>query len=101
MRNSKLDQLAATLKTAGLCASVYDAKNMAESIFTGVKKMNKENEEKIVRTMGTGKRDEQAHPLLKNKPEPKPVDRAFESVCKVMEPAKEVFVNKCPFIGAS
>ncbi|MBS1267273.1 MAG: hypothetical protein MAG795_01245 [Candidatus Woesearchaeota archaeon] len=101
MGNPKVDQLAATLKSAGLAASVYDAKNMAQSITSGVETQQKDTEKKIEQTLGSGSRDEQPHPIFqpakkqKTKQilkEPKEVvEKSFMQ--EKMETA-EIFVNQ-------
>ncbi len=52
MRRNQIDKLASTLKSAGLCASVYDAKNMAESISTGVSANQEHMEKKMDKPIG-------------------------------------------------
>ena len=90
MSDDKINQLAATLKAAGLCASLYDAKNMAESISGGVKQRHAEVEAKIVEHMGTGKRDG-GFEIIKEKVGEAPKPNSF--VAEKLQ-VSEVFVNK-------
>lgn len=81
MTNDNLNQLAATLRAAGLCSSMLDARNMASSISTGVQQHHSEVESKIVKHMGTGQR-------------PGGFEVIKESISPSMQqPQKEVFVN--------
>ena len=94
MASNDVNQLAATLKAAGLCASLYDAKNMAESISDTAKKRHDEVEAKIVKHMGTGKRDE-GFEVIKERvgPDTQPKPNSF--IAQKMEQSdEEVFVNK-------
>ncbi len=95
MVNNNVDQLAATLKAAGLCSSLYDAKRMAESISDGAQKRHEEVESRIEKYMGTGKRDG-GFELIKERVGPeyqKPKLNSFVAQ-KMQEADEEVFVNK-------
>ncbi len=100
MTNSKVDQLAATLKSAGLAASVYDAKNMAQSITSGVEVRQQEVEHRIEQSMGTGVRDEQPHPLFQPanqqpaKPKIENLPKEEKSFMQEKMECAEVFVNQ-------
>ena len=94
MVNNSVDQLAATLKAAGLCASLYDAKRMAESISDGTQKRHEEVEARITKYMGTGKRDD-GFELIKERVGPsdhRPSPSSFVAQ-KMKEADEEVFVN--------
>jgi len=98
MVGNDVDQLAAILKAAGLCASLFDAKNMAKSISEGTQKRHEEVEARIVKYMGSGKRDEGFEVIRERvgggvqRPQP---NSFIEE--KMRESDKEVFVNKDSF----
>lgn len=87
MRDPKIDQLAATLKSAGLVASVYDARNMAESITRGVDGSQKHMEQHVSRLSAN-------HPLFQ------PVQKAAVEASSIAQSAPVVEAPAKPITAA-
>ena len=89
--SDNINQLAATLRAAGLCGSMLDAKNMAASISSGVTQRHEEVESRIVKHMGTGQRDGGFEVIRERVGPQQPKPEIFEAP---EQPKEEVFVNE-------
>ena len=89
--SDNINQLAATLKAAGLCGSMLDAKNMASSISSGVTQRHQEVESRIKKHMGTGQRDG-GFEVIKEQVGPQMQQPKQEFVAP--QPKEEVFVDQ-------